>query len=86
MASRLCRECRLRCEALSGNVVMSLFRFFRINNNIGLNGVNPSSSTNTDLPKSIESLFISKYPTNRPFYKILFKQMIYSWKDNEKST
>ncbi len=70
MASRLCRECKLRCEALSGNVIISLFRFFRININIVLYRVNSSSSTNSDLPNSIECLFISKYLTNRPFYNI----------------
>jgi hypothetical protein len=86
MASRFHRECGLMCEAFSGNVVNNLFRFFRININIVLYGVNSSSSTNADLPNSIESLFISIYPTNRPFYNICFNQMIYSLKDNEKST
>jgi hypothetical protein len=71
MASRLCRECE-RCDALSGNLVINLFRFFGINTNI----VNSSSSTNPDLPNSIESFFISKYPTNRPFHNILFNQVI----------
>jgi hypothetical protein len=76
MESRFHRECGLRCEALSGNVAIKLFRFFRININIVLCGVNSSSSTNADLPNSIGSLLISKYPTNRPFYNIRFNQMI----------
>ncbi len=48
----------MRCEA-----------FFRIIENIVLYDVNSSCSANAARTNSIESIYISKYPTNRSFQK-----------------